>query len=91
MSVSGLVVFARPQGAADVVEALRAIDGVDVHLPEGEDPPGSGGRIVVTVDRPDDGRAVQAMDSIRDVEGVISTSLIYCHFDNFQGDQEDSR
>ncbi|TCS62473.1 chaperone NapD [Varunaivibrio sulfuroxidans] len=85
MSVSGLVVFTHLDGAAIVADALRAIDGVEVHSP------GEGGRIVVTVDQPDDGRAVQAMNSIRDVEGVISTSLIYCHFDNFQGDQEDSR
>jgi nitrate reductase NapD len=40
------------------------------------------GRLVVTVDCPDDGEAAALVQSLNDLDGVLSASLIYVHYDN---------
>ena len=37
--------------------------------------------MVVTIDRPDDGAAVDTFSQFRRMEGVLSTSLVYSHFE----------
>lgn len=83
MSITGLVVHAAPKRVASVQAAIEALGGAEVHKVT-ED-----GRLVVTVDNPDDGKAVQVFEAFRTIEGVLSTSLVYTHFeeDHGQGEQ----
>ena len=84
MSVSGLVVHAAPGRAHAVQADLTALEeGVEVHKVT-ED-----GRLVVTVDHPDDRKAANIIESFRDISGVLSTSLVYTHFeeDHAEGEQ----
>ncbi|MFO1376610.1 MAG: chaperone NapD [Steroidobacteraceae bacterium] len=73
MNITGIVVNASP-GCADAVRhALTGIVGVEVHAVTPE------GRMVVTVERPDDREVKEAFDAIGRVDGVLSTALIYHH------------
>ena len=83
MSISGLVVHAVPENAITVQAALEGQQGVEVRKVT-ED-----GRLVVTVDHPDDGEAAKIFDQFRTIEGVLSTSLVYTHFeeDHAEGEQ----
>lgn len=82
MSICGLVIHASPGNGDNVVSALVALDGVEVHEAT-ED-----GRLVVTVDNPDDGEAAKVLDSFRTIDGVLSTSLVYTHFEEDHGEGE---
>ncbi|HEY9080093.1 chaperone NapD [Magnetovibrio sp.] len=82
MSITGLVIHAVPENAASVQAAVEALDGAEVHKVT-ED-----GRLVVTVDNPDDGKAAQVFDSFRTIAGVLSASLVYTHFEEDHGEGE---
>lgn len=73
MNITGIVVYAKPDRCSAVRDALLAIGGVEVHAV------GPEGRMVVTVERPDDGGATEALDAIARTEGVLSTALVYHH------------
>lgn len=75
MSITGLVVHAAPENAPSVQGALEALEGTEVHKITEE------GKMVVTVDIDDDGRAAKVFDQFRTIPGVLSTSLIYTHFE----------
>ena len=76
MSISGLVLHTRPERSAAVRGQLSETAGVEVHA-ETDD-----GRLVVTVDLPDDGAAIETITQIGEIEGVLSTALIYNHFED---------
>ena len=82
MSITGLVVRARPERADRVAEIISGIDGVEVHTVTGE------GRLVVTVDNLDDAAAAKIFDNFQDIEGVLNTSLVYTRFENDLADKE---
>ena len=82
MSITGLVVHAAPDNALSVQGALEALDGTEVHKVTDD------GRLVVTVDLTDDGQAAQVFDSFRNIPGVLSTSLVYTHFEEQDGEGE---
>ncbi|MBL4614467.1 MAG: chaperone NapD [Magnetovibrio sp.] len=75
MSITGLVIHAVPKNALSVQKAIEALEGTEVHKVT-ED-----GRLVVTVDNLDDGAAADIFDAFRTIDGVLSTSLVYTHFD----------
>ena len=56
MSITGLVIHAAPQNTASVQAAIEALDGTEVHKVTDD------GRMVVTVDNPDDGKAAQVFE-----------------------------
>jgi len=82
VSITGLVVHASPKRVASVQTAIEAMGGAEVHKVT-ED-----GRLVVTVDNPDDGTAVQVFEAFRTIKGVLSTSLVYTHFEENHGQGE---
>ena len=82
MSITGLVVHAVPDRAASVQSALNAMDGTEVHKVTDD------GRLIVTVDYPDDGEAARIFDSFRDITGVLSTSIVYTHFEEDHAEGE---
>lgn len=82
MSITGLVIHAVPQETTAVQVAVEAMEGAEVHQVTDD------GRMVVTVDNPDDGKAADVFDSFRTIAGVLSTSLVYTHFEDDHGEGE---
>ena len=82
MSISSLVLHATPGKTDAVCAALAAVRGVEVHTSAAD------GRIVVTVDEPDDGDAADIMTGLRDIPDVLSVSLVYSHFDGISAGKE---
>jgi len=76
MSISGLVIHANPTKVAGVTEQLNALPGVEVHAANDD------GRLVVTVDLPDDQASADTLYKIKDIEGIADTALVYNYFDN---------
>jgi nitrate reductase NapD len=73
MNITGIVVYASPERSGAVRDALVHMTGVEVHAITPE------GRMVVTVEQPDDGTATRTLDAIARVDGVLSTALVYHH------------
>lgn len=73
VNITGVVVYANPLRLEAVRAALEAIEGVEVHavVPTG--------RLVVTVERPDDHAATETLQAVARAEGVLSTALVYHH------------
>lgn len=75
MSISGVVIHANPEQCERVRTQITALDGVEVHAVTEE------GRLVVTVDQPDDRKAADTFSALQNVEGVLSTALVYNYFE----------
>lgn len=75
MSISSLLIHVRTENIGPVRDALNEQVGVEVHADTPE------GRLVVTVDEPDNARAAEIIQSFREMDGVLSTSLVYTYFD----------
>ena len=82
MSISSLVIHTRPEKTDLVQTELTRFPGVEVHAATDD------GRLVVTVDQRDDSEASETFIKLQDVEGVISTSLVYSYFENNPADME---
>ncbi len=75
MNISGVLVHARPEQAAEVAERLTALPGVEVHAVSAE------GRLVVTVEEADTRMMADRVVQVQDVPGVISAAMIYHHYE----------
>ena len=82
MSISGLVIHTQPEAMLRVGNELAERAGVQVHGTS-ED-----GQIVVTVDRKDDGAAVETIEGLRNIQNVLSVSLVYSHFEENSAAEE---
>ena len=76
MSISSLVLHAKTDGVEALERAVSALPGAAVHAVTPD------GRLVVTVDRRDDGEAAALVQQLHDMSGVLSASLIYVHYEN---------
>ena len=76
INICGVLVHARQQEAEKVREQLCALPGTEVHAVSDD------GRLVVTVEDRGKYRCVDTITEFNDVEGVISTSLIYQYTDH---------
>lgn len=76
MSIASLVLQTRPEDADRLCAAACEFDGVEVHAVSDD------GKLVVTVDRPADAETGAVIQSLHDLDGVLSASLIYAHFDD---------
>lgn len=77
MNISGVVVRTRPERIEGVKSHLSNLPGVEIHACT-ED-----GRMVVTIEN-QAAAMIDTMNSFHDIEGVLSASLIYHHFDECQ-------
>ena len=84
MSIASLVLHSRPEDAERLRIAATALEGVEVHAVSDD------GKLVVTVDRPADGETGAVIQSLNDLDGVLSASLIYAHFDDISDAEEHS-
>jgi len=72
MNLSGILVVAKPEWHGQVLENLRALDGVEVHQDEPET-----GRIVVVQEAEDINAEVAALRSIKAVPHVLMAEMVY--------------
>ena len=84
MSISGVVLHVRPGQVERVSEGISAMAGVEIHATT-ED-----GRLVVTVDHPDDREASDTLVALQNTEGVLSASLVYNYFEEDSADMEEA-
>jgi len=71
MNICSLIVQTRPNRVRTVEQGLLALPGVEVHGGWAE------GKLIVTVEDTDRSEVTDILASIRSVEGVIDTVLIY--------------
>jgi len=76
MNISGVLVHAYPEKAADVTRRLESMDGFEVHANTDE------GKIVVTIEKPDDNSIADALLELQDVPGVLNASMVYHQFED---------
>lgn len=73
MNISGIVVHARPERAEAVRAALLELPGVEVHAVTDE------GKLVVTIEEPDERTSGETAMRFHDIEGVLSAAMVYHH------------
>jgi len=75
MNISGIVVHASPDKIDMVRPQLEKIPGVEVHAASAE------GKMVVTIEKPGDREITDIFDEIGKTSGVLSTAMVYHHFE----------
>jgi len=78
MDISGVLVQARPEQVDAVKNHLSRLAGVEVHAVT------ETGRMVVTIEN-ESAPMIETMNAFHNITGVLSTSLIYHHFDELAG------
>lgn len=73
MSILGVIVRTRPEDLGATEQALRALPGTDLALPEGE----ADGRLVVVIEDTAERTAAAVMAEIALWPQVLNTSLVY--------------
>ncbi len=76
MNICGVLVFANPAKMNEVIAALQALEGAEVHMSESSD-----GRIVVTCEDTARSPALDSLTAIHKLDGVVSASLVYHNFE----------
>lgn len=84
-NVCGVLVMARPEKGVLVERTLNQMDGVAVHARDGD------GRLVVTVEGPLGRQCADTISELSQIDGVVSTSLVYHEIDNDQHQQESAQ
>lgn len=75
MNISGILVHTKPEKRVAVIGELTALEGVEVHHATDD------GRLVVTVEDHGERKAGDALLAANQIEGVLSASLVYHHFE----------
>ncbi len=73
-AISGLIVQTKPEQITHVEQSLTHIEGVEVHITDPK------GKLIVTVEeQAGEKTMVSRITQINQVEGVLSTALVYSH------------
>ena len=72
MNISGILVVATPEWQADAVEAIAALDGIEVHQ---VDPPS--GRIIVVQEAEDIHAEIEGVRRIKAIPHVVMAEMVY--------------
>ena len=75
MTICSLVVYAKPETTPAVEHSITEFEGTEVHAATKE------GKIIVSLDHPDRTYCSQVIMDLNNIEGVISTSLVYEYFE----------
>jgi len=81
MNIAGVVIHARPEKLAGVETQLLELPGVEVHATADD------GRMVVTVED-EESRLGDTVMAFHNVDGVLSASVIYHHFEDSEEAQQ---
>lgn len=71
--IAGVVVFAEPAHLDSLASCIDAVPGAEVHARD------AGGKLVVTLETESTRQAVDIMDAMRALPGVIDVALVYQH------------
>ena len=71
MNISSAIVHARPGHAEGVRCALASIAGVEIHAVSDE------GKLIVTIESPDDRETADTFEAISQMDHVMSTSMVF--------------
>ncbi|WP_421701894.1 chaperone NapD [Aliiroseovarius sp.] len=74
LNICGCLVHTKPERTAEVVTAINATEGGEVHAHED-------GRIVVTVEDTEDKRASDQIMDMHQIPGVLTVTLTYHSFE----------
>ncbi len=75
MTICSLVVYATPEKAPVVEKAITEFEGTEVHAATEE------GKMVVSIDHPDRTYCSETIMGLHNIDGVISTSLVYEYYE----------
>jgi nitrate reductase NapD len=84
ISIAGMLVHASPERLGTVQMQLAQLPGVEIHAVTPE------GKLVVTVDESEEQVKGESVMRLYDIDGVLSASMIYHHFENDAAEQETS-
>jgi len=76
MNISGVLVHAFPEKAADVSRRLESMEGVEVHANTDE------GKIVVTIEKTNDKSVADTLLELQVMPDVLNASMVYHHFED---------
>ncbi|MBT2130643.1 chaperone NapD [Planktotalea lamellibrachiae] len=79
LNICGCLVHTMPDKTAEVIAAIDAYEGGEVHAHED-------GRIVVTVEDTSDMRASEQIMEMHQIPGVLTVTLTYHHFEELDED-----
>lgn len=79
LNICGCLVHTMPDKTAEVIAAIDAYEGGEVHAHED-------GRIVVTVEDTSDMRASEQIMEMHQIPGVLTVTLTYHHFEELDQD-----
>ena len=82
MSISGIVIYVQPDSVDAMSKQIAALGGVDIHAATDD------GRLVATVDQPDDNKAADIFAELQNMDGVLNTALVYNYFESDPADKE---
>lgn len=75
LHISSLVVHVRPEAAAEAARSIEAMRGAEIHQRL------AGGKLIVTLETGNTGDIMQHIERINDLPGVVSTALVYHHWE----------
>ena len=76
MNISSAIIHARTTGIEHLRGGLEAIAGVEVHAASDE------GRFIISIESPGDRDTANIFETIQRLDGVLSASLVYSHFES---------
>ena len=76
--ISSLVVHSHPDRACAILESLNAIEGAEVH--GGMET----GKLIVTLETETEHQVVERINAIQLLDGVLSATLVFHHFEPVQ-------
>lgn len=75
MHISGVLVHAKPEHIAMVLNGISRIEGLEVHATDKD------GKMVVTVENENEQASSNVFELINQLPGVLSATMIYHHFE----------
>jgi periplasmic nitrate reductase NapD len=75
LHISSIVVHVRPEAVADAARSIEAVPGAEIHQRL------AGGKLIVTLETGNTGDIMQHIERINDLPGVVSTALVYHHWE----------
>ena len=75
MNISGVLIHSKIDKSDTVTSQLKTINGVEIHAEKDD------GRIIVTVEKESEHDLIETINTLQEIDGVISISMVYHHFD----------
>lgn len=80
MNICSVIVHVNPEKAIQVQSTIEEVSGAEVHGGVDE------GKLIVTVEETDDSVMADAITGFANIDGVLSTSMIYHHYEELEAE-----